>query len=454
MAAGLGGSTAPIAVTLTIHLSELKAGVIEALDLDYSSPAAQIQPRGQPTSADRWSVADGPSFVNHARQRSGPVARVEERAWARRRESTDLAIRSHAADAAAATAVDASGSLADGVHATKCSASAHASAVAPQAITVAATATAAAAAAAATAAAAAAAATTAVATATATTTAETSAEGTADAAAEGASITVGGFQPDVLPSSLFDACCRGNAIHALRLWLGDGGDINAREAQRGWTMLMGACAFGQRLVALELLQRGASSDEETRQGATALHFASMVGALKCVELLVEAMADVNAADSMGVTPLMSAALKEQKGVAEVLVRAGARSVVRGADGGVTRVARVDGEAGFSAGAIDAAVFGVQRVRRPTSNGRQTPGASSTASHSSFSRPQDAEMADEVARSLVRHEEAERLQQRGQQGAQHQRGAAVRVAAPDAAVPPVARCAGGRKKNKKGRAHTR
>ena len=143
-----------------------------------------------------------------------------------------------------------------------------------------------------------------------------------------------------LPEAVFLAACRPSGVKTVRAWLFAGGDINAREAGRGWTLLMTAAVCDNNLLVLELLQRGASTEVEQHMGSTALALAAMQGSYQACVLLVNAGATINSVDQMGVTPFMSAAIKGHKAVAELLLRNGAKTLAR-VDEHVTRVKRID-----------------------------------------------------------------------------------------------------------------
>jgi hypothetical protein len=101
--------------------------------------------------------------------------------------------------------------------------------------------------------------------------------------------------PRVLPEAVFAAACGSCDMQVVRSWLLAGGDVNAQEGARGWTLLMAASVYEHNMLVLELLQRGAATEVRQQRGATALAVASMRGAYRAVELLVEHGADVNAA---------------------------------------------------------------------------------------------------------------------------------------------------------------
>ena len=110
-------------------------------------------------------------------------------------------------------------------------------------------------------------------------------------------------------------------VGTVRDWLSGGGSVDA-VSDSGWTLLMAAVNFGHRLLALELLQRGASPHTRQPRGSTALHLASLQGLPKMVSLLLEARADVNAQDDKGVSPIMVATLKGHAAIVQLLMRAG------------------------------------------------------------------------------------------------------------------------------------
>jgi len=217
----------------------------------------------------------------------------------------------------------------------------------------------------------------------------------------------------VLPEAVFAAAGSAYDMQVVRSHLQAGGDINAQDASRGWTLLMAASVYDHKMLVMELLQRGANTEVRQHYGCTALAVASMRGSQRAVELLVDASADVNAADHMGVTPFMSAVTKGHKRIAELLLRAGARSVTRDESGYVTRVKRLDlnprtasnsttcsslGESSSPAG-----IWGVQRsrVRRTESS------TTGDSSNDVASRPGEEEHADLLAQQLIDEEAAEK-----------------------------------------------
>ena len=157
---------------------------------------------------------------------------------------------------------------------------------------------------------------------------------------------------------------------------------------------------------------------EQRTGSTALALAAMQGSYKGTELLVQARADIHAADQMGLTPVMGAAVKGHTRIAKLLVRLGARSVARVGEH-VTRLKRVDLDDGgsmstaawtsdMSSGSAETpGVWGLQRRHLPhASASSRDSQRSSRASYETATRPADEEEAAARAAELIAEEEAE------------------------------------------------
>lgn len=73
-----------------------------------------------------------------------------------------------------------------------------------------------------------------------------------------------------------------------------------------------------------LLLRGATNSTDPGTGRCALHFAAVAGSKPVVELLLEARADVNAADALDYTPVDLAVCHRRLDVMQLLVRHGGR----------------------------------------------------------------------------------------------------------------------------------
>ena len=161
------------------------------------------------------------------------------------------------------------------------------------------------------------------------------------------------------------AAVRSGSLDAVTALVEAGADVNAADPQLGHTVLMWAVRSDSASIARLLLARGASLEARTRTGAkpaarppgagggshgvgivrsgvppqgeqlptpggmTPLLFAARDGSLEAARVLVDAGANLNAADPNGMTPLMMAITNGQIRVAQLLVDKGAD--VRAAD---------------------------------------------------------------------------------------------------------------------------
>lgn len=135
---------------------------------------------------------------------------------------------------------------------------------------------------------------------------------------------------------------RTGSVDAIKVLLAHGADVNARESWHGETALMWAVSQKHAAAARELLAKGADvnarstankwerqNSAEPREkwlplgGLSALEFAARQGCVDCIPVLVEAGADVNAADPDGISPLLSAIINGHYDAAEVLLEKGA-----------------------------------------------------------------------------------------------------------------------------------
>lgn len=82
----------------------------------------------------------------------------------------------------------------------------------------------------------------------------------------------------------------------------------------------------------ELLKRGASVDNATKKGNTALHIASLAGQEEVVKLLLEHNALVNAQSQNGFSPLYMAAQENHDSVVKLLLANGANQSLATEDG--------------------------------------------------------------------------------------------------------------------------
>lgn len=111
---------------------------------------------------------------------------------------------------------------------------------------------------------------------------------------------------------------------AVDLLLARGADPAAVSANAtGNTPLHAALAGGHALVAGLLVGAGADVNATSTGGWRPIHLAVSAGHLDQVKTLVSQGADVNAVNDAGQTPLALAAQKNQKAVAEYLLRQGA-----------------------------------------------------------------------------------------------------------------------------------
>lgn len=135
-------------------------------------------------------------------------------------------------------------------------------------------------------------------------------------------------------------------VSIVRLLLDEGGDVDTREKQFGFTPLhMVACrtyrpvvtamypeldrcefagdaATSEEDVAGILLERGAEVNARAGFNRTPLHMASVACRAGLVEMLLDGGADIEAEDELGFTPLHYAAFGGDGSVAELIVQAG------------------------------------------------------------------------------------------------------------------------------------
>jgi ankyrin repeat protein len=109
----------------------------------------------------------------------------------------------------------------------------------------------------------------------------------------------------------------------VEAWLRGGGHVDAREEERGTTMLMSASARGDEATVAALLQRGASVDLQRNKGVTALMIATNENRLTIVRRLLAAGADPALRDEDGDT---AADWAESEGHAAILEILAARRV--------------------------------------------------------------------------------------------------------------------------------
>lgn len=133
-------------------------------------------------------------------------------------------------------------------------------------------------------------------------------------------------QDDLLDTPFLYAAAEGR-LEILRLTLAAGADLTSRN-RYGGTGLIPAAHHGHLEVVRELLKTAIAVDHVNRLGWTALLEAIILGDggaahTEIVRLLVAAGADVNLADSQGVSPLTHARQRGFLQIVNILERAGA-----------------------------------------------------------------------------------------------------------------------------------
>jgi ankyrin repeat protein len=117
-------------------------------------------------------------------------------------------------------------------------------------------------------------------------------------------------------------------LELLQMTLKAGADVHSKDSYNG-TGLIRAAERGHVAIIRELLKTDIEIDHVNRLGWTALLEAIILGEggerhTEVVRLLVEAGAEVNLADSNGVTPLKHAQQRGFKNIEQILILAGAR----------------------------------------------------------------------------------------------------------------------------------
>ena len=102
--------------------------------------------------------------------------------------------------------------------------------------------------------------------------------------------------------TLHKACKEGN-IKAVKQFLADGADVNARNEEE-CTPLHEAAFLGHKEIAELLIDKGAELNIKDDDGVTPLHMAVVsIGQKDIIELLITNGADINAKNKRGSTPL-------------------------------------------------------------------------------------------------------------------------------------------------------
>ena len=144
-------------------------------------------------------------------------------------------------------------------------------------------------------------------------------------------------------SSEIIASVRSGDVTRVHQLLSAGDDVNCRDND-GSTPLMLAAHTGNLPLVLELLEAGAEVNATDERGWTALAKSTYNPEMKCgfagvAQALIDAGANVEAAISYGVRPLMLAAGYGETAVVEALLQAGADVTARN-EGGLTALMMV------------------------------------------------------------------------------------------------------------------
>lgn len=149
--------------------------------------------------------------------------------------------------------------------------------------------------------------------------------------AAGVALIAAGAQVDSRNNAGFSAamlCARENQPAITEALLKAGADVLPKNHATGETAMITAARLGHtRMVELMLRNVITSEDREAtdKTGATAIWWASNNGFIDAVRLLCARKADVNLANSEGVTPLQAAERHGHVEIAQELRNAGARS---------------------------------------------------------------------------------------------------------------------------------
>ena len=102
----------------------------------------------------------------------------------------------------------------------------------------------------------------------------------------------------------------------------------------GFNLPQLAAFFDQSDALRELVQRGADIATPSRNPMRihAINAAAASGSFRCLEILLQAGADRDAAQQLGITPLMSAAHRGDQQMCDLLYEHGAKSSLRNDDG--------------------------------------------------------------------------------------------------------------------------
>jgi ankyrin repeat protein len=160
--------------------------------------------------------------------------------------------------------------------------------------------------------------------------------------------------------TLLMTVARGGHVDAARLLLTHGAAVDAREAWHGQTALMWAAAQGHPEMLRELIARGAdvnarSNHEEWERQVTSeprdkwlppgsltpLLFAARENCLRCLPVLIEAGADLNATTPDGISAVVLALINGHFDVAGALLEAGTDAKLADVSGRTALYAAID-----------------------------------------------------------------------------------------------------------------
>lgn len=127
--------------------------------------------------------------------------------------------------------------------------------------------------------------------------------------------------PDILGAQLIEAATQKDDVRVLNL-AAAGAPLEQRDRE-GNTALILAASWGKPHIIQALLDAGADINAFNDNKYTSLHKAVVARDKKSVILLLSAKADPNIAQFSGFTPLISATSKDDDGMAQILLDAGA-----------------------------------------------------------------------------------------------------------------------------------
>jgi len=141
------------------------------------------------------------------------------------------------------------------------------------------------------------------------------------------------FQAPALASDAVERithAARTGDLETVRRLAAEGVDLDAENADR-LPAIAYAAANGHLDVLRLLLEKGADPNRASSEsGSTALHLAAQFGRTDCAGALLEAGAEIDRRDQLGMTPLIKAAYSLQVGMVRFLLGKGADPAVRDA----------------------------------------------------------------------------------------------------------------------------